>query len=200
MELKQITIPVTATWRLREKAHVFVHNAGNGGLGGRNGTKELLEAMKYVISPLRLIVRSQVPIQQYRDSRIEYRIGTFDDIWSEGDVAVFPEKFNGLSLPMQEAYASGMLVMGGARFPMTEWLPNEPLIPVASYKKERLAVEFDSAQYDPKQIAETIDSWYGKDIISFSLKGKEWGEENSWKNLKPIYEKLLDSQRKNIQP
>jgi hypothetical protein len=37
-----ITIPVDVKWRQRERALVFVHNAGNGGLGGRNGTKELL--------------------------------------------------------------------------------------------------------------------------------------------------------------
>lgn len=186
-----IPIPVNQTWKLRETAKVFVCNAGNGGLGGRNGTKELLEAMKWVKSPIKLIVRSQVKIDAYNDPRIEYRIGTFDDIWSEGDVFIFPEKFNGLSLPLQEAYASGMLVMCGDRFPMNTWLPKEPLIPVKYYKKERIAVEFDSAVIDPKDIASCIDSWYNKSISEYSLKGKEYNINNSWKTLRGEYLKVL---------
>ena len=163
-----IPIPVNQTWKLRETAKVFVHNAGNGGLGGRNGTKELLEAMKLVKSPIKLIVRSQVNIEAYNDPRIEYRIGTFDDIWSQGDVFIFPEKFNGLSLPLQEAFASGMLVMCGDRFPMNTWLPNEPLIPVKGYHKERISVEFDCAEFSTHEIAKTIDEWYNKDAVSYT--------------------------------
>ena len=183
---KQITIPVNVKWKLREKAKIFIHNAGNGGLGGRNGTKELIEAFKHVKRDAKLIIRSQVPLK-CDDPRIEVRIGTFDDIWSEGDVFIFPEKFNGLSLPLQEAYASGMLVMCGARFPMTEWLPNEPMIPVSGYHKERIAVSFDCAEYNPVDIAKTIDKWYDRDITKYSLLGKEWSEQNSWKNLKETF-------------
>lgn len=193
-ESQFIPVPVYAKWRLREKAQVFVHNAGNGGLGGRNGTRELLEAMQYVKSPIKLIIRSQVPIaREVKDPRIKYIVGTFpkEKIFEEGDVFIFPEKFNGLSLPLQEAFASGMLVMAGDRFPMNTWLPKEPLIPVDSYKKERIAVEFDSAIYTPTAIARTIDEWYNKDITKFSLLGKEFLEKNSWKKLKEEYIKVL---------
>lgn len=185
-ECKQIQIPVDVPWKLRSKAVTFIHNAGNGGLGGRNGTKELIEAFSLVKSEARLIIRSQIPIQ-CDNPKIEVRVGTFDDIWSEGDVFIFPEKFNGLSLPLQEAFASGMLVMAGARFPMTEWLPKEPLIPVAGYHTERISVEFDCAEYDPKVIAEKIDIWYSKDIRNFSLRGKEFNTKNSWKALKETF-------------
>lgn len=179
----KVQIPVDVKWKLRSKAHVFIHNAGNGGLGGRNGTKELIEAFKHVKSGAKLIINSQVPLH-CDNPKIEVRIGTFDDIWSQGDVFVFPEKFNGLSLPLQEAFAAGMLVMAGARYPMTEWLPNEPLIPVASYHKESISVEFECAEYNPEDIAKVIDFWYSKDITKFSLLGRTYGEENSWKNLK----------------
>lgn len=189
--LKLVQIPVNIEWKLREKACTFVHNAGNGGLGGRNGTQELLGAMKYVKSPIRLIVRSQVPIAQIDDERIEYRIGNFDDIWSEGDVFIFPEKFNGLSLPLQEAFASGMLVMAGDRFPINKWLPIEPLIPVAGYHKETIAVSFECAEYDLTVLADTIDQWHNQNIKEYSLLGKEFNTNNSWKTLKEKYEMLL---------
>lgn len=190
---KLVTVPVDVPWRLREKALVFVHNAGNGGLGGRNGTKELLEAMQYVKSPIKLIIRSQIPIRQVNDPRIEYRIGHFEDIWDEGDVFIFPEKFNGLSLPMQEAFASGMAVMGGDRFPINTWLPNQILIPIKGYHKEKLAVAFDCAEYDPKEIAQTIDIWHGQNIHYFSQLGKEFNEKNSWKQLKEQYKAMARS-------
>lgn len=188
---REVVVPVDVEWKKREKAQVFVHNAGNGGLGGRNGTKELLEAMKYVKSPIKLIVRSQKPITEYKDPRIEYRIGTFDDIWSEGDVFVFPEKFNGLSLPLQEAFASGMLVMCGNRFPMNTWLPTEPLIQVSGYKKEKVAVTFDSAIIRPQDIAKCIDCWYNKDISKYSEQGRVFNINNSWKIWKEKYINLM---------
>jgi len=192
-ESKLVQVPVNVKHSIRRKACTFVHNAGNGGLGGRNGTKELLEAIKHVKSPIKLIVRSQVPIKQVDDPRIEYQIGHFDDIWSEGDVFIFPEKFNGLSLPLQEAFASGMAVMAGDRFPINTWLPKEILIPVSGYHKERIAVDFDCAEFDPIEIAKTIDEWYGRDITHLSLLGKEFGEQNSWKHLKETYKKLMSA-------
>jgi hypothetical protein len=190
-EGREVVVPVSVRWKKRDTARVFVHNAGNGGLGGRNGTKELLEAMKYVKSPIKLIVRSQTPIKEYNDPRIEYRTGTFEDIWSEGDVFVFPEKFNGLSLPLQEAFASGMLVMCGKRYPMTEWLPNEPMIPVLRYTKESIARQFECAHYDPVIIAKTIDAWYNKDISEYSLLGKEFNKNNNWSIWREKYKTLL---------
>ena len=191
--LKLVQIPVDVEWKLREKASVFVHNAGNGGLGGRNGTRELLEAMQYVKSPIKLIMRSQAYDYKSNDPRITFVNKSIpkDDLWKEGDVFIFPEKFNGLSLPLQEAFASGMLVMTTNRFPNTEYLPNGPLIRVDHYKQDRFAIKFESACLNPKDIASQIDNWYNKSISDYSLKGKEYNEKNSWKNQKEVYEKLL---------
>lgn len=186
-----IPVPVEVPWKLRTKAEVFVHNAGNGGIGGRNGTKELLEAIKLVQSPIKLIVRSQRQIEAVDDPRIEYRVGTFDNIWDEGDVFVFPERFNGLSLPLQEAFASGMAVIAGDRHPINTWLPKEPLIPVGNYFEEVIARPFQSARYTHQAIANAIDSLYNQDITRFSLAGKQFAEKNSWKQLKGAYEAVL---------
>jgi hypothetical protein len=190
----RVQVPVEVPWKVRKEAKIFVHNAGNGGLGGRNGTKEVLEAMSYVKSPLKLIIRSQNTLI-YKDNRVEVQNGTipYEKLWDEGDVFLFPEKFNGLSLPMQEAYASGMLVMTSDRFPNNIYLPNDPLIPVSGYKKERIAVEFDSAIIDPKDIAKTMDEWYGRDITTYSEQGKQWGITNSWQQLKKTYRSMLEN-------
>lgn len=190
-EFIPVPVPNYIKWKRREKAKVFVHNAGNGGLAGRNGTQELLNAMRLVKSPIKLIVRSQKEINRVDDPRIEYRIGQFDDIWDEGDVFVFPEKFNGLSLPIQEAFASGMLIMATDRFPNNTYLPKDPLIPVQKYKEERTYVAFPAAVINPNNIARTIDNWYNRDISEYSLEGEKFKQNYSWKELKPKYLEML---------
>jgi len=42
-EFIPVPVPRSVKWKLREKAEVFIHNAGNGGLNGRNGTQELID-------------------------------------------------------------------------------------------------------------------------------------------------------------
>ena len=192
-EGKRINVPVDVKWKMRTVAKVFVHNAGNGGLGGRNGTKELLESLKHIKSPIKLIIRSQSLDLKCDDPRVEIIKDNvpFEELYSKGDVFVFPEKFNGLSLPIQESFASGMPVMCGDRFPMNEWLPKEILIPIKGYKKERIMTEFDCAIIDPVEIAKTIDYWYNKDITKLSLQGKKFNENNSWKKLKEKYKEVL---------
>lgn len=211
-------VPVDVEWKQRTEARVFVHNAGHGGLKGRNGTAELLDAIQFVKSPIKLIVRSQESIRPYIDERIELRFGTFpqESLYSEGDVFIFPEKFNGLSLPLQEARAAGMLVMATNRFPINTWLPTsvedtefdgsmsfvpfvrDPLIPTSGTVKNRIGppyMEFDEAVIDPRDIAAKIDEWYGRDITQYSLLGKEWAESMSWEKLGPRYKTLLETLR-----
>lgn len=189
-------------WRLRERATTFVHNAGHGGKGYRNGTPELLQAMKFVKSPLKLIVRGQQDSYDIRrlfkcgpkDPRIEYRLGnteTVAELYDEGDVFIFPEHYNGLSLPMQEAFAAGMLVMGTRRFPMNRWLPIDPLIAPSVERKDRIAVDFTSSECSPEAIAQKIDEWYMTNIERYSVQGRLWAADNSWENLKPLYRKAL---------
>lgn len=215
-----LPIPVEVPWRQRTKAEVFVHNAGNGGLRGRNGTKQLIEALWHVRSMAKFIIRSQEPLNKYdmpyEGQRVDLRTGTFpaETLWDEGDVFVFPEKFNGLSLPLQEARAAGMLVMGSDRFPMNEWLPTvvetttpdnkefrthaSPLIPVKEYRTTSVGGpcrKFEEAVIDPKVIAEKIDEWYGRDISAYSQGGKEWAQEMSWERLGPKYKALLEGLR-----
>lgn len=198
-----IPIPVEGIpWRLRTRAETFVHNAGHGGLLGRNGTKELLDALPLISSPIRLVIRTQDRLPEsegLKDPRLTVLRGTFarDTLYRDGDVFVFPEKFNGLSLPLQEAYASGMVVMTSDRFPNNTYLPEEPLIPVKAYETKQAMGrfrQFESAIIDPEDIAETIDKWYGRDLTDISLKGKAWARDNSWEILKPRYMEALQSE------
>lgn len=197
-----VPVPRYVKWKQRTEARVFVHNSGNGGLMGRNGTQELWDALPFIKVPATLVFRSQIPLglgvhQQMIIPVIKVLDGmtvAHDDLYDEGDVFIFPEKFNGLSLPLQEAHAAGMLVMCGNRFPMNSWLPTPPLIPVAAYQERRTGHRqptFQEAVFEPRQIAETINNWYGKDITAYSQRGKDWAEAHSWDVLKPTYMEVL---------
>lgn len=196
-----LTVPVTpAVKRRREKATVFVHNAGHGGLRGRNGTGTLIDATKLVKDPsVKLILRSQERLRWgVDDPRIDLRVGTFpyETLFDEGDVYVHPTRFDALSLPIQEAYASGMPVITGDRFPMNAWLPKDTLVPIRSYNKARVGggyLEFDEAVYDPADLATTIEHWHNKDISHLSDTGLKWGEDHSWAVMAPKYTTLLEN-------
>ena len=184
-------------YRRRERAEVFVHNAGHGGLKGRNGTAEVLEAVQHLKSMARILIRTQDPLGGVQTGRIEVRSGTipYDLLWTEGDVFLFPEKFNGLSLPLQEARASGMLVMCGDRFPMNTWLPRGPLIPLKGYRSESVSPRcnlFEEAIIEPRAIAARIDEWYGRDISAYSESAVEWRNEMSWERLRPRYMEVIE--------
>lgn len=195
--------PVDIPWRLRNRASVFVHNAGHGQRGWAKGTPRILGAMQYVKSPIRLIVRGQPEEPRVRallstrfdDPRIEVRMGEvpkIEDLWKEGDVFINAEQYNGLSLMLQEARAAGMLVMTTDRYPINTWLPKEPLIPVARYVKDKISVQFDRAVVDIKNIAKKIDDWYNRDITQYSQEGKQWAEEHGWDTLRPKFVSMLE--------
>jgi hypothetical protein len=207
-----ITVPVEVPWRHRSRARVFVHNSGTIFSFFRNGTMELLQALPLVKSPIKLILRMQDRFEASRfqrharrddvplctellaaaeaDPRVDLRIGTapWEGLWEEGDVFIFPEIYNGLSLPLQEAYAAGMLVMAGDRYPINTWLPKEPLIPVSHYEwGSDFSIPVRHAIFRPRDIAERIDEWFDADIESFSHRGRSWAQENSWDALREAY-------------
>lgn len=200
-----LPVPVDAPWRRRRTVETWVHNAGHGGLRGRNGTKELYAALPLVKRPTRLILRTQEPFHgnnystalQIGNVAVDYRLGTApaETLWDEGDAFIFPEKFNGLSLPLQEARAAGMLVVATDRFPINTWLPREPLVKPLEMRRAAVSgkfAEFDEAVVDPRSIAAAIDGWTGEDIADYSLAGRFWAEEMSWETLRPKYLDILE--------
>jgi len=195
------------TWRERNTATTFVHNAGHIGLKGRNGTEQLMLALPYVQSDAKFVIRCQDTngfdrmIRRHPEIIGNQNVTLVregvprSEIWATGDVALQPEKWNGMSYPLQEAYASGLLVMTTKRYPMTEWLPEDPMIKVQATRTQSVAgycYDFEESLLDPIDIADTVDEWYGRDITSYSLLGKQWARENSWHVLKPGYKQLLE--------
>lgn len=192
-----IPVPIATDripFKVRKRAHHFIHNAGHGGLGGRNGTRELVEALRYTNADFKMTIRSQVPLT-VRDDRVEVVVQDHEnywELWDEGDVFVFPEKFNGLSLPINEAMCAGMPIMCSNRFPFNAYLPTDIMIPVRKYEKATIAREFDMAVIDPRDIAQTLDEWTGWGIMRLSYESHDLAKRMSWDALLPTYQNAFD--------
>ena len=208
-----LQIPVSGqTWHQRTTAQRFLHNAGHIGFHEHKGTRQILQAMRLVQKSVNMTVRCQpeagpsfqkmcddegysreVTMMPETGATVTLKVGEFAGpglYGPEFDVFVMAEKYNGLSLPLAEARASGMLVVTSDRHPMNTWLPREPLIPVAGYYRSRVGppyLEFDEARVDPVDIAAKLDSLYGADISEYSQGGKAWAEANSWGKLLPAW-------------
>ena len=196
-----VPVPSEIKWKLRTTANRFLHNGGNLGLRGHKGTLEILQAMEYVKSAIELKVTSQdaaglEKIKQkvpscLTDTRIQFDTTDvpWETLYDNYDVFIMAEKYNGLSLPLQEAWASGLFVITSDRYPMNTWLPRRGLIPVSRYQKARVGgpfMEYDEAVIDPKNIALTIDRLYETSIEKESKQGRAWAKLNSWDVLKPV--------------
>ena len=206
-----IPVPVEShiKWNRRTVANRFLHNAGNIGSRNHKGTVELLQALSLVKSGIQIDIRCQKPegiktlINQYYTPNSNvfiivngHEIPRSDLFPPQYDVYIAPEKYNGLSLPLQEAFASGMMVMTTNRFPANQWLPEEPLIPVASKRVAQTMpghLRFEESIVHPSEIAACIDRWAGQDIEKFSLEGENYRTTHSWEMLKHRYIEALES-------
>lgn len=203
-----VQLPVEYPWKLRERARHFVHNGGYLGVrakGGvmREGTTTLVEAMQHVKSPIKLTIRVQENVPEShrrmceRDGRIEYvpENVPYEELYGTGDVCVGAQRWNGCSLPLQEAFASGMCVINTDRYPMNTWLPTAPLVPVRSWIQRSSIggpyLEFVESVVTPIDLAAAIDKWYDKDVTEFSFQGRYWAECNGWDALLPRWREVL---------
>ncbi|MAF36925.1 hypothetical protein CL622_07445 [archaeon] len=198
-KMECINVPVEVPWKKRERALHFIHNAGNDSYNDRNGTALLIEAIPLIKSPIKLTINTQNNTKYkdlVNDVRVTVNTGTrnYEDLWVDGDVFVFPENLNALSLPLQEARAAGMYIIAGDRFPINKWLPIEGLIPVKEYKNINLGQgNIAYAKYTPHDLAKKIDNIYNTDISQYSLDGLTYAQENSWESLYPKYINYIKS-------
>ena len=193
-------------FRQRHRARTFVHHSGHGGLGGRNGTANVIAAWRYVRSPARLIVRHQSPlgVAVPDDPRIVVDHATPADYWQlwsgEGDVYLHPTRWDALSLPIQEALTAGMPVMTTNFWPHCDRGDRRGYLPASSQAlaiavertmRQRICREFTSYETTPQAIAAAVDAIYDTDIRAASRDARAWAEERSWARLGSAWRKAL---------
>ena len=121
---------------LSEDYITFFHSAGMGGLGFRKGTDLLVRAFQQVTGAARLLIHSQVALDQFgseiasiveSDPRIEFVVKTISapGLYHLGDVYVYPSRLEGIGLTIPEALASGLPVITTDEVPMNEFVNDQ---------------------------------------------------------------------------
>lgn len=203
---KFLRVPVDPNkWKYRVKATKFLHQAGNGSVLGRPGTGELVEALNLVEKPIDITVRAQNPahlqavrvgIRRECQAAISYQSGDlpYETLYDGFDVLVAPERFNGLSLPLQEAYSAGMYVLTTNRLPTNKFVPAESLInplDAATCQVGKGYKSFLACNISPREIAGRLDETAGRYLGDYSVRARSWARENSWAELGPKWTQAL---------
>lgn len=113
----------------------------------RRGAGITMQTFRRMTADCRLIVLSQLPLdkcpEQWQaavrsDSRIEFRVGTFDPFpYQLGDVYVYPSRLDGIGLTLPEALSCGLPAITTDSAPMNEFVTHQVnglLIPTMAYR------------------------------------------------------------------
>jgi glycosyltransferase involved in cell wall biosynthesis len=189
----------------RHKAGRFLHVIGRPAIHDRNGSRQLLEALRYVRSPINLTITCQDPgyvpslmsgIHIPDHVELEVRSGDVRDnrdLFAGQDVLVLPRRFGGLCLPAQEAIGAGMPVIMPAISPNDSWLPGEWLVPATRVGRFMAKVRVDLYTTDVRQLAERIDR-FATDCEFYATatdRARAIAKELSWDNQLSVYEQMF---------
>lgn len=174
----------------------FVFNNGHGGFMGRNSLTEFLYAITMIDDDVKFLVRSQVPFEAMPDTRIEANVGEIvqEDLWKRGDIYVHLHKFDGLSLPLQEAMSAGYPIISVNRPPYNKYLPKELLIEPEVVGKMMMNREIEACTISAQAIAEKISEvakMPKEKLQEISIQMGEQAQKWSWATLKKDYMKLF---------
>lgn len=178
-----------------------LHVAGRRAAGDRNGTLQLLQALRHVRRPMRIRLMTQ-DARMPRAGRVrsaaatvEVRTGGVADYWrlyDDADVLVMPRRYGGLCLPVQEAMAAGLAVV------MTACPPNDwwPVLPVDAVQRGALATpagEVPMWAAHPPALGRALDQLAAdRDLLAARQRASVgWAEAHSWQALAAQYRVLL---------
>lgn len=157
----------------------FLHVAGRRTYEDRNGTNDLIEAIKLVPADLEfeLVIKAQnAEVPTFYDPRITVdRSQPVDEreLYKNFDALIMPRRYGGACLPMTEALASGLPVIMTDIDPNNIVLPKEWLVK-SDYKGEfmtRTMIDIFSA--DHQALADKITEFAKLKDNSYNIKARE---------------------------
>lgn len=197
-----VPVPVDTerfVYKHRTSAKTFLHLAGNATFEDRNGTLPLIKSWQEVKSGANLLIQSPRLIN-YGYGAPNIRVDnthTVDntDLYRTGDVFVFPRKYGGLCLPLNEALALGMPVIMTDLCPQNEFLSPDSLIPAALSKSVFTKTSIDVHEVNQNALAAKIDELVDNPnlVSSLSEQSGELAQTISWKRLAPVYQEVFEA-------
>ena len=175
----------------------LLHIVGTMAYNDRNGTKDVLEALKYTNAEFDLVIKSQhqLPDDYFvQDHRVSYQMENVvdpQDLYKDFDAVILPRKFGGLCLVTNEALMSGLPVFMTDVSPNNQLLPKEWLIKAAKVGEFKTRLVTELYESTPRDIAKKIDWIVGADFDKLKAEAFDLGHSNfSDTVLKEEYDKL----------
>jgi hypothetical protein len=171
----------------------LLHVAGKPATRDRNGTRSIVDMLKYSKTDYELVITTQQELDIVaRDSRLKIVIGNPDnrqDLYSGYDAMVLPRRYAGLCLPMNEALVSGLPVFMTDISPNNTILPKEWLVKSEKIDQFRARTDIDVYNADPRILAKTIDNYmHNRKKSQLKEQALEIGFKNfAMENLKDKY-------------
>jgi glycosyltransferase involved in cell wall biosynthesis len=183
----------------------FLHVVGRPAVFDRNGTPDVLGALRHVKSDIRLTLKcqdanylSQLRMSAHVPPNVELITDSTDvpnywDNYSAGDVMILPRRYGGLCLPANEAIGAGMPVIMTDISPNNQWLPAEWLVPASKTAEFMAFNHIDVYVANHVALAAKIDQFASdEDFYSTAVECvTDLAKEYSWQNLRDDYEKVL---------
>jgi hypothetical protein len=173
----------------------WLHPAGARARKDRNGTMQLIRAIRHLREPHHIVIAAQelvghpdVPANVTIEVRDALTVENYWDVYDEIDAVILPRKYGGLCMPALEAMSAGCaLVMTDVEPQRFEW-PIVP-IPVQRGSLELLRVyehKIGLATAQPEDIAAVMDNLacgHPQLVMNARASALGWAHRNSWEYL-----------------
>lgn len=183
----------------------FVHVAGHPAVADRNGTKDLLAALRYVKSEITVTLTCQrqgwlaalIQTGQTPDN-VTLVINSsppknYWDLYDGQDALILPRRYGGLCLPLNEALGAGIPAIMPDISPNIDWLPTEWLVSATLDDTIMTKTLVDVYRTDPESLALKIDQMASdEDFYGHTRRqARDLSKANSWESLLPCYREVL---------
>lgn len=174
----------------------FLHVVGTLAFKDRNGTADVLNAMKFSKEDYELVITSQHELPDrymLKDPRLTYDIGNKknnSDLYKDFDALILPRRYGGLSLVVNEALMCGLPVIMTDVSPNNELLPKFWLVPAEPKTVIHAREVLDVYGVEPEDLAKKIDEFAKEDLFVYKNMAHTLGEQFSVEVLKPFYDRL----------
>jgi len=182
----------------------FLHVAGRRTYEDRNGTEDLLAAIKLIPKDVdfELVVKTQTTdVSAYDDPRITIdRNAPVDEkeLYRDFDAMIMPRRYGGACLPMNEALAAGLPVIMTHIDPNNKILPKEWLVGVREKSQFMARIMITVYESNIQELADKITEWATDDdgeyvirkITARKIAEEEYSSEAIMKKWSLLLKKL----------
>lgn len=171
----------------------FLHTMGTLAYEDRNGTLDLLKAVKLSKVNFELVIRSQHPIPAdyaTNDKRIIYDNTNYpknSDLYKDFDALILPRRYGGLCLPMWEALSSSLPVIMTDGDPNNKYLPANWLVKSIPQYSIMVKALVGLVSADHQALADRIDEFAKMDLSAYKKEAFEISKQVSPEVLKQEY-------------